>query len=236
MFTKTTEYYDLVYSFKNYGEEANKIRDLIRHEYPAASTVLDVACGTGEHAKFLSAHFHVDGLDLEPGFVEIAQRKVPSGRFVVADMRTFDLGRHYDVVQCLFSSIGYLKHGDEVVQALRCFRQHLVEAGIILVEPWFTPEAWKVGGPFMVPPVDRPDIKICRVNLSEREGQLAKLRFHYLIAKRDSVEYLQEEHELALYTVQEMLEFFERAGLQAQYDPEGIWGRGLYIGRLKGTV
>src|SRR5262249_18305712 len=105
----------------------------------------------------------VDGLDLESGFVEIAQTKVPSGRFVVADMRTFDLGRHYDVVQCLFSSIGYLTHGHEVIQALQCFRQHLAAGSVILVEPWFTPEIWKVGEPFMAPPVDRPDLKICRM-------------------------------------------------------------------------
>src|SRR5262245_44520224 len=49
MFTKTIEYYDLMYSFKHYDEEANKIRALIRQEHPAPSTVLDVACGTGEH-------------------------------------------------------------------------------------------------------------------------------------------------------------------------------------------
>lgn len=236
MFTKTIEYYDLVYAFKHYDEEANKIRALIRQEHPTASTVLDVACGTGEHAKFLADDFHVDGLDLESGFVEMAQRKVPSGRFVVADMRTFDLGRHYDVVQCLFSSIGYLKHGYEVIQAFQCFRQHLAEGGVILVEPWFTPETWKVGEPFMAPPVDRPDLKICRMNVSGREGNLAQIRFHYLIATRDGVEYLQEDHELALYTVQEMLEFFDCAGLQVKYEPEGLFGRGLYIARPQGTA
>jgi ubiquinone/menaquinone biosynthesis C-methylase UbiE len=29
-----------------------------------ARQILDVACGTGEHAKFLKRHYAVDGIDL----------------------------------------------------------------------------------------------------------------------------------------------------------------------------
>ncbi len=228
MFAKTVEYYDLIYSFKDYVAEAGKIRALIRNAHPDARSVLDVACGTGEHAKALSQDFAVDGIDLEPGFVDIARRKMPSGSFVVADMRQFQLGKKYDVVQCLFSSIGYLTSGDEVIAALRCFGDHLAEGGIILVEPWLTPDVWRVGSPFLTPPVDRPEIKICRMSVSGRDGHLSLLEFHYLIANADGVEYLREDHRLALYTVDEMLAFFQAAGLEASYEPEGIFGRGLY--------
>src|SRR5207237_8761126 len=96
----------------------------------------------------------------------IAQRKVPNGKFSVADMRSFELGKKYDVVQCLFSSIGYLTRGTDVIAALRCFRSHLAEKGIIIVEPWFSPDAWQVGVPAMAPPVSLPEIKICRMNVT----------------------------------------------------------------------
>lgn len=69
MFTKTAQYYDLVYSFKDYAQEVQKIRALIETERPGARTVLGVACGTGEHAELLGEHFAVDGLDLEDAFV-----------------------------------------------------------------------------------------------------------------------------------------------------------------------
>jgi ubiquinone/menaquinone biosynthesis C-methylase UbiE len=105
MFTKTAEYYDLIYSFKNYASEAKKIDALIKKEHLTARSILDVACGTAEHAKLLAQDFSVDGIDLEPKFIQAAQRKVPSGNFSVADMRQFELGKKYDVVQCLFSSI-----------------------------------------------------------------------------------------------------------------------------------
>ncbi len=232
MFSKTTQYYDLIYSFKDYGEEVGKIRAVIRKEHPAAHSILDVACGTGEHARLLSTEFAVDGIDVEPGFIEIARRKVPAATFSVADMRGFELGRKYDVVECLFSSIGYLTRGDDVVRALECFARHLVNDGIILVEPWFAPGVWQVGVPHMAPPVDLPDIKICRMNVSAQDGNLSSFRLHYLIATSAGVEYIQEDHELALYTVDEMLHFFQRAGLRVSHDATGISGRGLYVARI----
>jgi trans-aconitate methyltransferase len=75
-----------------------KIRQLIARERPGAKTILDVACGTGEHARLLSADFEIDGIDLEPKFVEIARAKNPDGNFSVADMRAFQLEKRYDVV------------------------------------------------------------------------------------------------------------------------------------------
>ncbi|MGH7105129.1 MAG: hypothetical protein ACREFT_01315, partial [Acetobacteraceae bacterium] len=86
------------------------------------------------------------------------------------------------------------------------------------------------GKPWMVT-VDRPDLKICRMNVSERDGALSKLRFHYVVAKHEGVEHFEETHELALYSVEEMLAFFKAANLQVKYDAEGIFGRGLYIAR-----
>lgn len=172
----------------------------------------------------------MDGIDLEPKFVEIARHKVPTGTFSVADMRRFELGKKYDVVQCLFSSIGYLTEGDDVVRALKCCAHHLAKDGI--VEPWFAPEDWRVGVPHMAPPVDQPDIKICRMNVSEQDGNLSRLRLHYLIATNGGVEYIQEDHELALYTVDEMLQFFRRARLRVSHDTKGVCGRGLYVARL----
>src|SRR5580704_4011824 len=125
MFSATADLYDEIYSFKDYAQEALKIRHLFEHERPGARTILDVACGTAEHAKLLSADFQIDGIDIEPKFVEIARAKNPHGSFSVADMRTFDLGRRYDVVQCLFSSIGYLLTPEDTVAALKRLRAHL---------------------------------------------------------------------------------------------------------------
>jgi hypothetical protein len=53
--------------------------------------------------------------------------------------------------------------------------------------------------------------------------------FHYLIATSESVEHVQELHELALFTREEYEEAFRAAGLSVTFDPEGLMGRGLYV-------
>lgn len=141
MFDASAEYYDLLYStFKDYAAETAAIAALLRRLNPECRTVLDVACGTGEHAKRLDAEgFAVDGLDLSPAFVAIARAKHPAGRFFVADMTDFHVPQRYDAILCLFSSIGYVRTLDRVEAALRCFKDHLAPRGVILVEPWFPP-------------------------------------------------------------------------------------------------
>lgn len=231
MFSKTSQFYDKIYSFKNYAEEAQKIKTLIIKLHPKAKEVLDVACGTGEHIKYLSKDFAMDGIDLEPGLLEIAKEKNPSSSFFVADMKEFKLEKKYDVILCLFSSIGYLKKGEEVIEALKSFKNHLKPSGIMAIEPWFTPDVWKTGNPHLIT-VNETDLKICRMNISEVEGNISKLRFHYLIGDHNSVEHVTEDHELALYTIDEMVGFFKRANLIVEYDPVGIFGRGLYIAKI----
>jgi SAM-dependent methyltransferase len=230
MFSLTADIYDAIYSFKDYNVENLKIRELIARERPGARTILDVACGTGEHARLLSPDFQVDGIDLEPKFVEIARTKNPAGNFPVADMRAFQLGKRYDVVQCLFSSIGYLLTPADIIGALKCFRAHLAPGGVVLVEPWLTPETYKAGQLHMIT-VDQPELKICRMNVSKIEGNVSVLDFRYLIATRDGVRSAEEVHRLALVPTGEMTSHFEAAGLRSIFDPAGLFDRGLFIAR-----
>ena len=233
MFSSTAELYDELYSFKDYAAEAAKIRGVIAAERPGARSVLDVACGTGNHAKELSDVFEVDGVDIEPAFVKIAQGKAPKGRFCVADMRSFNLGRKYDIVQCLFSSIGYLLTPTDIIAALTCFHEHLAPGGVMLVEPWLSPDVYRVGVPHMLV-VDKPEMKICRMNVSERDGDISLLRFHYLIATGQGVRTIEECHRLALVSPDRMAEHFSQAGLSSKFDPAGLFGRGLFIARAMG--
>src|SRR6476646_7835961 len=108
MFSASAEYYDLIYSaFKDYGGEVTQLAHLLRAANGTCRSVLDVGCGTGEHARrLIDQGFEGDGIDLDPAFVAIARRKCPSGTFVEADMTDFQLPRRYDAVLCLFSSIG----------------------------------------------------------------------------------------------------------------------------------
>jgi len=110
MFTKSAAFYDAIYSFKNYEREAQQLHALIQqHKRSTGMALLDVACGTGAHIPFLREHYAVEGLDLDANLLAIARQRNPDITFHQADMLDFDLGHSFDVIVCLFSSIGYVK-------------------------------------------------------------------------------------------------------------------------------
>ena len=236
MFSATAELYDLIYSqFKNYDAEASALASLIRREHPGARTILDVACGTAEHAKLLAKQhgFEVDGLDLDPTFVRIARGKLARGKVFHGDMTSFMLDRRYDVVQCLFSSIGYVRTLDGVQRAFERFRAHLADGGIVLVEPWFPPGFLEVGR-VSINTAQGMGLSVARMSHVEVEDRLSRLHFEYLIGTPQGIERASEVHELGLFTVEEMLEAFRAAGLAAMHDPAGVDGRGLFVARVEG--
>jgi SAM-dependent methyltransferase len=231
MFEASAEYYDLIYStWKDYASEADQIASLMRQLKPGCRAVLDVACGTGEHARLLAGRgFEVDGLDLDPAFLAIAQRKHPAGRFFEADMSDFHLPHRYDVLLCLFSSIGYLTTLERVTQALVCFREHLSAGGIVVLEPWFAPGVLDTTR-VTTTTGEAPGIRVTRTARIDVDGRLSRLLFDYEIADSRGTRRVSEIHELALYTTSELLQAFRDAGLEARFDEKGLFdNRGLYV-------
>lgn len=230
MFDLSSKYYDVIYSFKNYEQEAQQVQDYIASQGKEYRTILDVACGTAEHTSFLKERYMIDGIDLNPEFVSIAKSKNPQGQYDVADMTQFRLGRKYDVILCLFSSIGYVKTLDLLVQTLVQFREHLNEEGIILVEPWFTPDVWTAGRVDTIS-TEHQGIHMCRMSYADRQGHISVMKFEYLFGSTSGIEHYTEEHHLGLFTVEETIHAFQEAGLDVQHDVQGITGRGMYLAR-----
>lgn len=233
MFSESAEIYDALYSFRDYASETAQIAEVVRRLHPDARTVLDVACGTGEHATRLAAQhgFAVDGLDLDPGMLRVARAKHPAGRFFEADMIDFSLDDRYDVVLCLFSSIAYLVALDRITRALSGFRRHLAPKGLVLVEPWFPPgeldpnRVWRLTATHQGMPVTR-------LSRNEVEGRLSRLLFEYEIESAHGLRRASEVHELGLFTQEEMRRAFSAAGLATTYDPVGLSGRGLWMAHV----
>ncbi|MFN2418680.1 MAG: class I SAM-dependent methyltransferase [Candidatus Limnocylindria bacterium] len=231
MFDKTADLYDLFYEWKDYRVETEKLHQIVRSRAPAARTLLDVACGTGSHLEHLRNWYSVEGLDLDPGLLEIAAGRLPGVRLHQADMRGFDLRRTFDVVTCLFGSIGYMQTLVGLSSAVEAMERHLAPAGVLIVEPWLPPATFDPAFMGRVVVAERPDLQAVRMNGSRVEGRVSFLDVHYLVARPGTVEHLTETHALGLFMDDEYRSAFEGAGLAVEHDRDGLMGRGLWIGR-----
>jgi len=230
MYRESARYYDEIYSYKDYKKEAEKIHRIIRkYKTNLGNSLLDVACGTGNHIQYLKPYYHVEGLDINQEMLAIARRKHPDIVFHKADMTNFNLGRQYDVIVCLFSAIGFVQNVPKLRSTMRSITKHLRPGGVVIVEPWFSPRMWNKGT-IHATFVDKPNLKIARIATSAVHGKKSLNKMHHLVGTPKEIEYFIEDLEMGLFTKSEYLESFRKGGLSPHYDPKGLIGRGLYIG------
>ena len=225
-------YYDIIYDTKkDYAQEAKRLHELIRqHKRSSGKKLLDVACGTGRHISLLHEFYDVEGLDLSREQLKIARKRNPGVNFHRGNMVNFKLRKKYDAITCLFSAIGYVKTVSRLRQAVKNMARHLHSGGVLIVEPWISPERWEVGR-IDVTFVDRPKLKIARMNTTKRRGKISITNFHFLIGTPEGIEYFVESHKMGLFSHQEYTAAITRSGMKIIYDPRGLMGRGLYIGK-----
>jgi len=231
MFSRSAHVYDAIHADRvDYDGAARRLRDLIRkRRRSGGNRLLDVACGTGAYLPHLQQEYEVEGLDLDEGMLAVARRRLPDVPFHHAEMVDFDLGRGFDVVTCLSSSIGYAKTLPRMRQTVANLARHTLPGGVVAVEPWFGPEVWEPGR-VTLDCVDRPDLKVARLLVSGAVGTVSSLDIHDLASSPAGVETLVERHELGLFTDAEYRAAFAAADLDVSYDAAGLIGRGLYLG------
>jgi SAM-dependent methyltransferase len=231
MFTKTARYYDAIYEArgKDYEAEADWIRASVEAEFAQRRvSLLDVACGSAQHLERLAPHFDVEGLDVDPAMIEVARERLPQVPFHVARMQDFALERRFDVIICLFSSIGYVKDELELRQTCANVYRHLNAGGIFLLEPWLDSDQFQAGtihGVF----VNRNEVKIARFEITERYGDTSVLRMHYMVAQPSGVDQFEETHAMALFSDQTYRDSLASAGFDVRFERSDIFTRGLYI-------
>ncbi len=236
MFRRSAAFYDAIYAErgKDYVAEAAWVRAAVERELPDAAKLLDVACGTGIHLAELRRHFTVEGLDADPAMIEIARTRLPGVPLTVARMQDFSLPDRFDVAVSFFSAIGYVRDEAELRSTIANVARHLRERGIFVVEPWLTPADWREG---MVDAVyvDRFDLKIARMGVSERYGNTSVLRYEYLVAEPSGISHFSETHRMQLFSDEQYREAFAASGFRVRNERSDNFPHGLYVATKNGS-
>ena len=232
---KLAKYYDRVYSFKDYLDEAIRLQNvIIKYLESGGNALLDVGCGTGLHLKHLKDDFVCTGVDVSKSMLKIARKNVKGVTFKEADMKTLRLGKHFDVIMCLLSSIGYVKTAVGLNRTIQNFSEHLKKGGLALIEPSHA-KSFYVGGEPRITTYNGKDAKIARVNFTKIRQATAVLNMHIMIAERGKdARYFVDKHELGLFGINNTLRIMKAVGFKSKYLKNGLMtGRELFVGIKK---
>lgn len=220
--------YDALYREKDYAAECDLIEAAFAsHGAGEISRVLDLGCGTGNHALPLTERgLDVTGVDRSPEMLRAARAKAAAlgtidtePRFVEGDVRTTELGETFDAVLMMFAVLGYQLDNDDVRAALGTARRHLEPGGLFLFDVWYGPAVLS----------ERPGERIKVVDLESGErliratsGRLDS--FHHLcevsyrlFRGRDSgFEETTETHRMRYFFPQELRFFLGMSGFDMQ--------------------
>ena len=235
-YEKSARIYDLLYvgtGIKDYQAETAELRRIIEESSPGAKRLLDVACGTGAHLAELRRWYEVEGADLSPAMLAVARDRLPGIQLHEADMRTLDLGRSFDVVICLFSSIGYITDPIEMRSAVARLAAHVARGGVLILDGWVRPDDWREGAR-PEPDIAQDDAAlVVRLAFTRREGNVTNLDMHHLVQTAEGIDYFVENHRLALTATEDYVSAVEGAGLVARVIPNYMPARDRIVGVRK---
>lgn len=100
-----------------------------------ATSVLDVACGTGAILEELAKSYRVAvGVDLLPGMVEIASGRRAHLDVRQGDMRNVRLGAEFEVVTCVGNALAYMVRDGDVSAAFATFAAHSAPGAVLIIQ------------------------------------------------------------------------------------------------------
>jgi SAM-dependent methyltransferase len=140
--------YDALYRDKDYVAECDLLESAaIRHLNAKPREVLDLGCGTGNHAaEWVRRGVRVHGIDRSPEMLESAVRKqaldsvfASRSSFSQGDVREVRVGREFDMVTMMFAVLGYQVTNADLAATLLTVRHHLVRGGLFACDFWYGP-------------------------------------------------------------------------------------------------
>ena len=127
--------YDRHWGSMFFEDARQGIHDLFLPLLPLKGRILDLCCGTGQMAHWLTGcGFRVTGLDGSGEMIRHARRNAPQAEFVVEDARTFDLPGQFDAVVSLFDSLNHVPDRNGLFQVFSNVHKALNTDGLFFFD------------------------------------------------------------------------------------------------------
>jgi ubiquinone/menaquinone biosynthesis C-methylase UbiE len=208
------ELYDIFYSDKEYDKEAAFVNQCIRRfgEKPVKN-ILELACGTGSHALELEKFgYKITATDYSEDMLNSARKKAESRSssivFEKQDMRNLEKPEvPFDVVICLFDSIGYVITNDALNQVFQGVYRQLREKGLFVFEFWHAAAMLRKYDPLRVRKWYSLNGEICRISETTLDiiRQVSKVKYSiFELNNAGTYSRIEEIQENRYFLIQEM--------------------------------
>ena len=102
---------------------------------PPSGQILDVCCGSGHVTRELVARgYSVTGIDNSAGLLSLAERDLPAARFLVKDVRNFEIPSQFDGAISTFDSLNHLLTFEDLTSAFRAVHRALRPEALFLFD------------------------------------------------------------------------------------------------------
>ena len=215
--------YDLLYFDKDYTAECDLIeRTFQTYANAPIRSVLDLGCGTGNHAIPLAQRgYKVVGVDCSESMIDHANKKLAglSGKsdvfFHQGDIQSIDLQNQFNAALMMFAVLGYQLENADVLAALRTARRHLSPGGIFIFDVWYGPAVLYQRPSQRIKVVPTPKGKILRVSSGELDIRRHVCTVHYHIWRLDGnllAAEAEESHSMRYFFPRELDLFLDCSG------------------------
>lgn len=134
-YDRVSAWYDKMYVDREiYENEAMQVHSLIeKYKETDGNYLLDLACGSGPHIEYWMDKYQVVGLDNNMHMLAVAHEKWPQNMFVCGNMFNFSNLSNFDIVTCLYGSIGYAENIEQLRQAVACVSKCMKPGGVFIL-------------------------------------------------------------------------------------------------------
>jgi ubiquinone/menaquinone biosynthesis C-methylase UbiE len=226
LYNKFAKYYDKIYSELEYEKDSEVLKWLInKHKHTEGNRLLDVACGTGNHAQYLVDKFSILGIDTSEEMLKIAREKVKDAEFKLDNMQTFDLDEQFDAIICMFSSIGYNTSYEDLEATLRNFHRHLRPGGVMIFDTWFHKKGW-IEGYMSINTVIEDNLQVARISQSWSKNDLGNFNMVFMIKEEGKVDFEIDQHTLLIIDIDNVKAIMDSVGFTTEIyagDTRELW-------------
>jgi SAM-dependent methyltransferase len=128
-------FYDLYWGDYYLDDCREGLAERILPRIPAGARVLDLCCGTGQLARWLTAcGYEVTGLDGSEAMLELAKRNAPKAELVCSDARAFSFDEPFEAVLSTFDSVNHFESLDDVRTVFGNVFQALAPGGLFVFD------------------------------------------------------------------------------------------------------